>query len=53
MAYKYFDTRNMIVEVLAFDRLKDRAAKRNMVFVDILEGKTNFAGLQISRLAGE
>lgn len=53
MAYKYFDTRNMIVEVLAFDRLKDRAAKRNMVFVDILDGKTNYAGLQISRLAGE
>lgn len=53
MAYKYFDARNMMVEVLAFDRLKDRAAKRNMVFVDILDGKTNFAGLQISRLAGE
>jgi len=53
MAYKYFDTRNMIIEVLAFDRLKDRAAKRNMVFVDILEGKTNYAGLRISRLAGE
>jgi hypothetical protein len=53
MAYKYFDTRNMIVEVLAFDRLKDRAAKRNMVFVDNLDGKTNYAGLQISRLAGE
>lgn len=53
MAYKYFDARNMIVEVLAFDRLKDRAAKRNMVFVDILEGKTSYAGLKVSRLAGE
>lgn len=53
MAYKYFDARNMIIEVLAFDRLKDRAAKRNMVFVDILEGKTNYAGLRVSRLAGE
>lgn len=53
MAYKYFDARNMIIEVLAFDRLKDRAAKRNMVFVDILDGRTNYAGLQVSRLAGE
>lgn len=53
MAYRYYDTRNMMVEVLAFDRLKDRAAKRNQVFVDILEGNTNFAGLKVSRLAGE
>lgn len=53
MAYKYFDNRNMMVEVLAFDRLKDRALKRNQVFVDILEGRTNFAGLKVSLLAGE
>lgn len=53
MAYRYYDTRNMMVEVLAFDRLRDRAAKRNQVFVDILEGRTSYAGLKISLLAGE
>lgn len=53
MAYKYYDARNMMIEVLAFDRLKDRAAKRNQVFVDILEGRSDFAGLKVSLLAGE
>lgn len=53
MAYRYYDTRNMMVEVLAFDRLKDRAAKRNQVFIDILAGRTNYAGLKIDLLAGE
>lgn len=53
MAYRYYDTRNMMVEVIAFDRLKDRAAKRTQVFVDILAGRTNYAGLKIDLLAGE
>lgn len=53
MAYNYYTTRNVMVEVLAFDRLKDRAAKRNQVFVDILAGRTNYAGLKVDLLAGE
>ncbi|MEM7545881.1 MAG: ATP-binding protein [Pseudomonadota bacterium] len=51
MAYRYYSTRNMMIEVLAFDRLKDRAAKRNEVFIDILNGRTNYAGLKVSVLA--
>mgnify|MGYP000424553057 CR=1 FL=1 len=53
MAYNYYTTRNVMIEVLAFDRLKDRAAKRNQVFVDILAGRTNYAGLKVDLLAGE
>ncbi|MGB0659552.1 MAG: ATP-binding protein [Mangrovicoccus sp.] len=53
MAYNYYTTRNVMVEVLAFDRLKDRAAKRNQVFVDILAGSTSYAGLKVDLLAGE
>ena len=44
MAYKYFDQRNMLVEVLAFDRLADRAAKRNEVFTKILSGQSDHSG---------
>ncbi|SNT29022.1 Histidine kinase-, DNA gyrase B-, and HSP90-like ATPase [[Luteovulum] sphaeroides subsp. megalophilum] len=44
MAYRYFPWHNMIVEVLAFDRLADRAAKRNEVFESILKGQSNHTG---------
>ena len=53
MAYRYYTARNLMIEVLAFDRLADRAFKRNQVFVQILEGRSNYAGADISRLAGE
>ena len=44
MAYKYYPTRNMLIEVIDFDRLVDRAAKRNEVFIRILEGKADNTG---------
>jgi len=53
MAYRYFRELNMLIEVLAFDRLADRATKRNEVFTEILEGRSNYAGAQQTRLAGE
>ena len=53
MAYKYFDVRNIMIEVLAFDRLADRAAKRNEVFISILNGQANYIGKPIDRLDGE
>lgn len=42
MAYKYFKTLNFMLEVLAFDRLVDRAANRNEAFKQILEGRSNY-----------
>lgn len=42
MAYKYFHALNMIIEVLAFDRLVDRASNRNEAFVQMLEGRSNY-----------
>jgi hypothetical protein len=50
MAYRYFAARNLMIEVLAFDRLADRAAKRNEVFRQILEGRSDYAGKTISLL---
>lgn len=44
MAYRYYPTRNMLIEVIDFDRLADRAAKRNEVFIRILEGKADNTG---------
>lgn len=53
MAYRYYNARNLMIEVLAFDRLADRAAKRNQVFVQILEGQSDYTGARVTRLAGE
>jgi hypothetical protein len=40
MAYRYYNKLNLIIEVLAFDRLVDRANNRNEAFVQMLEGRT-------------
>lgn len=40
MAYRYYNKLNLIIEVLAFDRLVDRASNRNEAFVQMLEGRT-------------
>ena len=42
MAYRYYKELNLIIEVLAFDRLVDRANNRNEAFVKMLEGKSNY-----------
>lgn len=50
MAYRYYRELNMLIEVLAFDRLADRATKRNEVFSQILEGQSDHSGKKTSRL---
>lgn len=42
MAYRYYGTLNFMIEVLAFDRLIDRARNRNEAFVQMLEGRSNY-----------
>jgi hypothetical protein len=42
MAYKYFKELNLMIEVVAFDRLVDRASNRNQAFVRMLEGQSNY-----------
>lgn len=42
LAYRYFSTLNLMIEVLAFDRLVDRARNRNQAFSDMLEGRSNY-----------
>lgn len=42
MAYRYYIQLNLIIEVLAFDRLIDRASNRNAAFVSMLEGRSNY-----------
>jgi hypothetical protein len=42
MAYRYFQTLNLMLEVVAFDRLADRANNRNDAFVQILEGRSTY-----------
>lgn len=42
MAYRYYRELNLIIEVLAFDRLIDRASNRNEAFVKMLNGHSNF-----------
>ncbi|AZQ69605.1 ATP-binding protein [Silicimonas algicola] len=42
MAYRYYKELNLIIEVLAFDRLVDRASNRNEAFVKMLEGQSNY-----------
>ncbi len=42
MAYRYFQTLNLMLEVVAFDRLVDRATNRNEAFVQMLEGRSTY-----------
>lgn len=42
MAYRYYKTLNLMLEVIAFDRLVDRASNRNDAFVKILEGRSTY-----------
>lgn len=42
MAYRYYRELNLIIEVLAFDRLIDRASNRNEAFVSMLEGRSTY-----------
>lgn len=42
MAYRYYKELNLIIEVLAFDRLVDRASNRNEAFVKILDGQSTY-----------
>ncbi|WFU03705.1 ATP-binding protein [Rhizobium sp. CB3171] len=42
MAYRYYKTLNLMLEVVAFDRLVDRASNRNEAFVQMLEGRSTF-----------
>lgn len=42
MAYRYFKELNLIIEVVAFDRLIDRASNRNEAFVKMLDGQSNY-----------
>lgn len=42
MGYRYYDNLNLMIEVIAFDRLVDRASNRNEAFIKILDGQSNF-----------
>lgn len=42
MAYRYYQNLNLMLEVIAFDRLVDRANNRNDAFVQILEGRSTY-----------
>ncbi|MEM7329447.1 MAG: ATP-binding protein [Pseudomonadota bacterium] len=42
LAYRYYKTLNIMIEVLAFDRLVDRASNRNEAFVQMLDGRSNY-----------
>lgn len=42
MAYRYFQSLNLMLEVVAFDRLVDRATNRNEAFVQMLEGRSTY-----------
>lgn len=42
MAYRYYNKLNLMLEVLAFDRLVDRASNRNEAFVQMLDGRSNY-----------
>ncbi len=48
MAYRYFPWHNMMIEVLDFNRLADRAAKRNEVFENILKGNADNSGRKLT-----
>jgi cation transport regulator ChaB len=42
MAYRYYNSLNLMIEVLAFDRLVDRASNRNEAFVQMLDGRSTY-----------
>ncbi|GEO84653.1 hypothetical protein GCM10007920_05100 [Ciceribacter naphthalenivorans] len=42
MAYRYYKALNLMLEVVAFDRLIDRASNRNEAFVQMLEGRSTY-----------
>ncbi len=42
MAYRYYSALNLMLEVIAFDRLVDRASNRNDAFVQMLEGRSTY-----------
>lgn len=42
MAYRYYKALNLMLEVIAFDRLVDRASNRNEAFVQMLEGRSSY-----------
>jgi hypothetical protein len=52
MAYRYFQTLNLMLEVIAFDRLVDRANNRNDAFVQILEGRSTYDRKSTASLGG-
>lgn len=53
MAYRYYTTLNLMLEVLAFDRLIDRAGNRNQAFVQMLEGRSNYDRKPKGTLSGD
>jgi hypothetical protein len=42
IAYRYYQGLNVMLEVIAFDRLVDRASNRNEAFVQMLEGRSTY-----------
>tara|TARA_E500000305_G_C4015863_1_gene235522 strand:- start:258 stop:2204 length:1947 start_codon:yes stop_codon:yes gene_type:complete len=53
MAYRYYNALNIMIEVLAFDRLVDRACNRNEAFVQMLDGRSNYDRIQNSPLSSD
>ncbi|WP_245418564.1 hypothetical protein [Cohaesibacter intestini] len=51
MAYRYYKELNLIIEVLAFDRLVDRASNRNEAFVSMLESRSNYDRTPVGKLS--
>ncbi|EJL29496.1 ATP-binding protein [Novosphingobium sp. AP12] len=52
MAYRYYQTLNLMLEVIAFDRLVDRASNRNDAFVQILDGRSTYDRKPTGALGG-
>lgn len=52
MAYRYYQTLNLMLEVIAFDRLVDRASNRNDAFVQILDGRSTYGRKPTGVLGG-
>lgn len=52
LAYRYYGgDLNLIIEVLAFDRLAERASRRNEAFVQMLDGRSTGERKQFDRLS--
>jgi hypothetical protein len=52
MAYRYYQKLNLMLEVIAFNRLADRAGNRNDAFVQILEGRSTYDRKPTGALGG-